>query len=962
MPLPKRPDLVLIDGSSYLYRAFHALPPLTNSAGQPTGAVHGVLSMLLKFLREFEPPHIAVVFDAPGRTFRDDLFAAYKANRAPMPDDLRAQTEPLLEAVEGLGLPLLRIEGVEADDVIGTLACRAAAAGQQVVISTGDKDMAQLVNEHITLVNTMSNSVLDRAGVKAKFDVYPEQIIDYLALVGDSSDNIPGIDKVGPKTAAKWLNKYGTLDGLLAHAAEVEGKVGDNLRAGLETLALSRKLATISCDLQLPLDAAGLVRRAADTTRLRALYRRLELRSLLAQLEAGSAAVAGITTAAGAAAGATPPALALQSSPSAPESAAAGAASGVGSAATGSDGANAIDTALPPPSDPVAAALAGLPRRYETVMDWEALSLWIEALRAADLFAFDTETSSLDYMRTEIVGVSFCIEPGHAAYVPLGHNYAGAPEQLDRARVLQALRPMLEDPNHGKVGQHLKFDIHVLQNYGVQLQGQRHDTMLESYVLNSTATRHDMDSMAAHLLGMRTIHFEDVAGKGAKQISFNQVSVEKAAEYAAEDADVTLRLHRVLWPRLQQLPALSGIYQQIEQPLVAVLQRMERHGVLIDRAMLQAQSGEIVLRLREIEALAHAEAAGPFNLESPKQLQQILFERLGLPVMRKTPSGTPSTAEDVLEELAVDYALPRLILEYRGLAKLRSTYTERLPEQINPDTGRVHTSYHQAVAATGRLSSTDPNLQNIPIRSPEGRRIRQAFIAPAGYRLLAADYSQIELRIMAHLSGDEGLLRAFAEERDIHQATAAEVFSVALDQVSPDQRRSAKAINFGLIYGMSAFGLARQLGVARAAAQSYVELYFARYPGVRRYMDATREQARRDGYVETVFGRRLYLPEIQSRNRQLQQGAERAAINAPMQGTAADIIKRAMITIDEWCQRPDVPAKLLMQVHDELVLEVAEDFIDQAAIEVGARMSAAAQLAVPLKVEVGSGLNWDQAH
>ena len=953
MPLPKRPDLVLIDGSSYLYRAFHALPPLANSAGQPTGAVHGVLSMLLKFLREFEPPHIAVVFDAPGRTFRDDLFAAYKANRAPMPDDLRAQIEPLLEAVEALGLPLLRIEGVEADDVIGTLACRAAAAGQQVVISTGDKDMAQLVNDHITLVNTMSNSVLDRAGVKAKFDVYPEQIIDYLALVGDSSDNIPGIDKVGPKTAAKWLNKYGTLDGLLAHAAEVEGKVGDNLRAGLETLALSRKLATISCDLQLPLDEAGLVRRAADSARLRALYRRLELRSLLAQLEAGSAAAAG-TAAAG-----TPPALALQSSAAAPDIAAAGAAAGAAPPAAATD---AADSALPPPSDPAAAALAGLPRRYETVMDWDTLSRWIEALRAADLFAFDTETSSLDYMRTEIVGVSFCIEPGHAAYVPLGHDYAGAPEQLDRARVLEALRPMLEDPNHGKVGQHLKFDIHVLQNYGVQLRGQRHDTMLESYVLNSTATRHDMDSMAAHLLGMRTIHFEDVAGKGAKQISFNQVSVEKAAEYAAEDADVTLRLHRVLWPRLQQLPALAGIYQQIEQPLVAVLQRMERHGVLIDRAMLHAQSGEIALRLREIEALAHVEAAGPFNLESPKQLQQILFERLGLPVMRKTPSGTPSTAEDVLEELAVDYPLPRLILEYRGLAKLRSTYTERLPEQINPDTGRVHTSYHQAVAATGRLSSTDPNLQNIPIRSPEGRRIRQAFTAPAGYRLLAADYSQIELRIMAHLSGDEGLLRAFAEERDIHQATAAEVFSVALDQVSPDQRRSAKAINFGLIYGMSAFGLARQLGVARAAAQSYVELYFARYPGVRRYMDATREQARRDGYVETVFGRRLYLPEIHSRNRQLQQGAERAAINAPMQGTAADIIKRAMLTIDAWCQRPEVPAKLLMQVHDELVLEVAEDFIDQAALEVGARMSAAAQLAVPLKVEVGSGLNWDEAH
>ena len=945
MPLPTRPDLVLIDGSSYLYRAFHALPPLTNSAGQPTGAVHGVLSMLLKFLREFEPPHIGVVFDAPGKTFRDDLFAEYKANRPPMPDDLRAQTEPLLEAVQGLGLPLLRIDGVEADDVIGTLAARAAAAGQQVLISTGDKDMAQLVNDNITLVNTMSNTVLDRAGVKAKFDVFPEQIIDYLALVGDSSDNIPGIDKVGPKTAAKWLNKYGTLDQLLAHAAEIEGKVGDNLRAGLTTLALSRQLATIRCDLELPLDKAGLVRRAADIARLRALYRRLELRTLLQQLETTAAAAAGAAASPGAAADALPAA----GGPIAPSDTAASKQA-------------AAPIELATPADPAAAALASVPRRYETVMDWDSLTRWIDALRAAELFAFDTETTSLDYMATEIVGVSFCIEPGHAAYVPLAHDYAGAPPQLDRVRVLEALRPLLEDPRHCKVGQHLKFDIHVLQNYGIQLRGQRYDTMLESYVLNSTATRHDMDSMAAHLLGMRTIHFEDVAGKGAKQITFNQVSVEKAAEYSAEDADVTLRLHRVLWPRLQQVPALARVYLEIEQPLVPVLQRMERHGVLIDRAMLHAQSGEIALRLREIETLAHVEAGAPFNLESPKQLQQILFERLQLPVMRKTPSGTPSTAEDVLEELAVDYPLPRLILEYRGLAKLRSTYTERLPEQIDGSTGRVHTSYHQAVAATGRLSSTDPNLQNIPIRSPEGRRIRQAFIAPPGQRLLAADYSQIELRIMAHLSGDEGLLRAFAEDRDIHQATAAEVFGVALDQVSGEQRRSAKAINFGLIYGMSAFGLARQLGIARAAAQSYVDLYFARYPGVRRYMDATREQARRDGYVETVFGRRLYLPEIRSRNRQLQQYAERSAINAPMQGTAADIIKRAMIEIDAWCQQPTVPAKLLMQVHDELVLEVAEDYLEQAALEVGLRMSGAAQLAVPLKVEIGSGLNWDEAH
>jgi len=958
MPLPTRPDLVLIDGSSYLYRAFHALPPLSNSAGQPTGAVHGVLSMLLKFLREFEPPHIGVVFDAPGKTFRDELFAEYKAHRPPMPDDLRLQTEPVLEAVEALGLPLLRIAGVEADDVIGTLACRAASAGQQVLISTGDKDMAQLVNERITLVNTMSGTVLDRAGVKAKFDVFPEQIIDYLALVGDSSDNIPGIDKVGPKTAAKWLNKYGTLDALRANADQIEGKVGDNLRAGLTTLALSRQLAAIRCDLELPLDDAGLVRRAADTARLRALYRRLELRSLLQQLEASAIHAAG-GTAASTGAVATPPGPVSTSGPVA--------TSGLVTAGGLADGSVPKDTAaaggdLPQPTDPVAAALASVPRRYETITDWDALSRWIEALKAAELFAFDTETTSLDYMRTEIVGVSFCIEPGHAAYVPLAHDYAGAPAQLERARVLEALRPLLEDPSHAKLGQHLKFDIHVLANHGVHLQGQRYDTMLESYVLNSTATRHDMDSMAERFLGLRTIHFEDVAGKGAKQISFNQVSVERAAEYSAEDADVTLRLHRVLWPRLEQVPALARVYQEIEQPLVPVLQRMERHGVLIDRAMLHAQSGELAVRMREIEALAHHEAGVAFNLESPKQLQQILFERLGLPVLRKTPTGTPSTAEDVLEELAADYPLPKLILEYRGFAKLRSTYTLRLPEQINPDTGRVHTSYHQAVAATGRLSSTDPNLQNIPIRSPEGRRIRQAFIAAPGYRLLAADYSQIELRIMAHLSGDEGLLQAFAEDRDIHQATAAEVFEVPLEQVSGEQRRSAKAINFGLIYGMSAFGLGRQLGVARGAAQSYVDLYFARYPGVRRYMDATREQARRDGYVETVFGRRLYLPEIRSRNRQLQQYAERSAINAPMQGTAADIIKRAMITIDAWCQRAEVPARLLMQVHDELVLEVPEDFLEQAAREVAARMNGAAQLAVPLKVEVGSGLNWDEAH
>jgi DNA polymerase-1 len=940
MLIPIQPDLVLIDGSSYLYRAFFALPPLSTGAGQPTGAIHGVVSMLLKFLREYSPKHIGVVFDAPGRTFRDDLYAEYKAQRQPMPDDLRSQIEPLHQIVEALGLPLLRIAGVEADDVIGTLACRAAAHGQQVVVSTMDKDMAQFVSERITLINTMSNSVLDRPGVKLKFDVFPEQIVDYLALVGDSSDNIPGVDKVGPKTAAKWLNKYGSLDGLLAHADEVEGKVGENLRASREIIALSRQLATIKMDLDVPLDASGLTRRAPDVPRLRELYKRFELRTMLTQLEASQPEAAAAAVASASPEGSTP------------EASASGASSLPITAVS--------DQLLV--TDPQAAALAQLPRQYDTIVDWSDLNRWIDKLSAASLFAFDTETSSLDYMRAEIVGVSFCVEPGHAAYVPLRHNYPGAPDQLNAQRVLDALRPILEDPAHAKLGQHLKFDMHVLKEAGIELRGQRFDSMLESYVLNSTATNHNLDSVAERYLSMSTIRFEDVAGKGAKQLSFNEVPIDRAAEYSAEDADVTMRLHRVLRSRLEQTPSLLRLYDEIEQPLVPVLFRMEHHGVLIDRNMLKVQSAEIAVRLREVEADAHREAGAPFNLESPKQLQQILFEKLQLPVLRKTPSGTPSTAEDVLEELAGSHALPKQILEYRGLAKLRSTYTEKLPEQINPNTGRVHTSYHQAVAATGRLSSMDPNLQNIPIRSPEGRRIRQAFIAAPGHRLLAADYSQIELRIMAHLSGDDGLLRAFAEDRDIHQATAAEVFGVSADQVSHDQRRSAKAINFGLIYGMSAFGLARQLGVARSAAQTYVELYFARYPGVRRYMESTREQAKLDGYVETVFGRRLYLPDIRSRNRALQQYAERSAINAPMQGTAADIIKRAMITVDEWCQRPDVPARLIMQVHDELVLEVREDFLEQARHEVTARMSDAAQLSVPLKVDAGSGMNWDEAH
>ncbi len=966
----RAPDLVLIDGSSYLYRAFHALPPLSNSAGQPTGAIHGVLSMLLKFLREYAPAHIGVVFDASGPTFRDALFTEYKAHRQPMPDPLRAQIEPLLEAVEALGLPVLRQAGVEADDVIGTLACRAERAGQQVLISTSDKDMAQLVCDGITLVNTMSGAVLDRAGVKAKFDVFPEQIIDYLALVGDSSDNIPGVEKVGPKTAAKWLNQYGTLDALLEHRDEIAGKVGENLRAGLSTLALSRQLASIRTDLSLPLEEATLVRREADLPRLRALYRRLELRALLQQLEASAAAQAGSGELAVAHAG----------------SARTGAAQ-LDSAEAALGPATAVEpaTALEPPApietepvvavsevlvatDPQAAAIASLPRHYETITQWDALTRWIETLSSAELIALDIATSGSDYMSAQIVGVSFCTEPGRAAYVPLAHDYPGAPAQLSRGSVLERLQPLLEDPTRPKVGQHLKFDAHALANHGVRLAGQRFDTMLESYVLDSTATRHTLDAMAARYLGIGTIRLEDVAGRGSKALAFNQVDVARAAEYAAEEADVTLRLHQVLWPKLARHASLERLYREIEQPLVSVLQRMERHGVLIDREMLRAQSGELATRLLEIQGLAHAEAGAPFNLESPKQLQQILFERLQLPVLRKTPGGTPSTAEDVLEELAASFRLPQIILDYRALAKLRSTYTERLPEQINRDTGRVHTSYHQAVAATGRLSSSDPNLQNIPVRSAEGRRIRQAFVAPPGYRLLAADYSQIELRIMAHLSGDEGLRRAFAEERDIHQATAAEVFGVPLEAVSADQRRSAKAINFGLIYGMSAFGLARQLGVPRAAAQNYVDLYFARYPGVRAYMERTREQARRDGFVETVFGRRLFLPDITSRNRQMQQYAERSAINAPMQGTAADIIKRAMLSVDAWTRAcsagegTSAPVSLIMQVHDELVFEVQEDFVTEAGGRISELMCAAAQLRVPLKVDIGHGANWDEAH
>jgi DNA polymerase I len=922
------PKLLLVDGSSYLYRAFHALPPLTNSKGEPTGAVLGVLNMVNKLMKEESPARAAVVFDAPGRTFRDDLFDQYKAHRAPMPDDLRSQVQPLLDAVEALGLPLLRVAGVEADDVIGTLALQAAAAGYDVLISTGDKDMAQLVGPRVGLVNTMSNTRLDRAGVKAKFDVFPEQIVDYLALVGDSSDNIPGVTGVGPKTAAKWLNQYQNLDSLIGHAVAITGKVGENLRSELPALELSRKLATIDTQVPLEVHAEGLCPREPDVPRLRELYERMELRLLL---------------------------RALDSSPAGVVEAASGQAANTSADATRTDAFAAHERTT-------ADSATARRRDYQGITTQETFDAWLEKLRAAPLISFDTETDSLDYMRARIVGVSFAVSPGEAAYVPLSHDYPGAPPQLDRDRVLAALKPLLEDAAKPKLGHHLKFDNHILANYGIALRGQRFDSMLESYVLNSVTTRHDMDSTVQKYLGIKTIPYEDVCGKGAKQITFNQVEVERATEYAAEDADVTLQLHQALWPQLEALPRLKNLYESIEQPLVSVLYGMERTGVLVDRELLKKQSAELSVRMVELQAQAHIEAGAPFNVDSPKQLQEILFGKLQIPVIRKTPTGQPSTAEDVLEELAAAYPLPKLILEYRGIAKLKSTYTDKLPEQIDVQTGRIHTSYHQAVAATGRLSSSDPNLQNIPIRTPEGRRIRQAFIAAQGYCLVAADYSQIELRIMAHLSGDASLLTAFAEDRDVHQATAAEVFGAPLHAVTADQRRSAKAINFGLIYGMSAFGLARQLGIGRGEAQKYVDLYFERYPGVKRYMDETKQRARDAGFVETIFGRRLYLPEILSRNQALRQYAERSAINAPMQGTAADIIKRAMIDVDGWLRSADVPARIIMQVHDELVLEVADSAVATIVQQLRQRMAAAADLRVPLKVDVGIGLNWDEAH
>jgi DNA polymerase-1 len=898
----------MVDGSSYLYRAFHALPPLSNSRGEPTGAVYGVVNMLLKLLKEHEPRYVAVLFDAAGKTFRDEIYEKYKAQRTPMPDELRRQIAPLHAVVRALGLPLLQIEGVEADDVIGTLAKRAAADGLDTVISTIDKDMAQVVGDRVRIVNTMFDTTLDRDGVRRKFGVEPEQIVDYLALVGDTSDNIPGVPGIGTKSAAALLARFGSLEGIYASLdrldqAPVRGaaRLAESLAAHRDDAMLSRALATIRCDVPLDFAPQQLEPSPPDNARLRELYRALEFGTLLRSLPVEEA---------------------------------------------------------PPPPKPASAP----PAHYETILDEASLDRWIARLAAAERFALDTETTSLDYMHAEIVGVSFAVAPGEAAYVPVAHRYPAAPDQLPRELVLARLRPLIEGDAHTKIGHHLKYDAHVLANHGIELRGVRHDTMLESYLLDATATRHDLDSIALRYLSRDTIHYEHVTGRGRHQIAFEEVPLEQAGPYASEDADVALQLHDALWPRLVASPALERLYTEVETPLSTVLLRMERAGVLIDAPMLKQQSKELAQKLNEIEQRVQVVAGTRFNLGSPKQLQEVLFEHMGLPVLRKTQTGQASTAEDVLEELAENYELPRLILEHRSLSKLRSTYTDNLPRQINERTGRVHTSYHQAVAATGRLSSADPNLQNIPVRTGEGRRIRQAFIAPEGCVLLAADYSQIELRIMAHLSGDEGLLRAFGSGSDIHRATAAEVFGVPLDQVSADQRRAAKVINFGLIYGMSAFGLAKQLGLERGAAQAYVDLYFQRYPGVKAFMDRTRREAHDRGYVETVFGRRLYLPEINSRNAQRRQYAERSAINAPMQGTAADVIKRAMVAIDRWLVATGARARLIMQVHDELVFEVPLEEAEAVRTEACRLMTGAGSLDVPLEVDARTGANWDEAH
>ncbi len=913
----KSPPFVLVDGSSYLYRAYHAMPPLTNAAGQATGAIYGVVNMMKRLLRDYNPEHIAVVFDAKGKTFRNDLYPEYKATRPPMPDDLREQIEPLHAVVKAMGFPLLMVEGVEADDVIGTLAAQATALKMSTLISTGDKDMAQLVNEHVHLINTMSNTYTDETAVQEKYGITPARIIDYLALMGDKVDNIPGVPSVGPKTATKLLQQYDTLDGVIAHANEVKGKLGEKLRDAVSNLPLSYELATIKCDVPLDYAPAELQMQSPDTDALSDLFHELEFKTWLKELGGSIAEPA---------------------------------KSNANPRHSADD-----DVVIPDKVEKI---------DYETIFTQERLQDWISRLTATDLFAFDTETTSLNYLEAHIVGVSFAITAGEAAYVPLTHSYPGAPEQLDLDDTLALLKPLLEDPQQYKVGQNLKYDRHILLNHSIDLQGIKHDTMLQSYVLNSTATRHDMDSLAERYLGRSTIHFEDVAGKGKKQLTFDQIDINVAAPYAAEDADITLQLHQTLWPQLQAIPSLLEVYQTIDMPLIPVLNTLERNGVNIDFWMLQQQSDALAIQIADQEKQAFVIADKEFNLGSPKQLQDILYVQLGLPIKKKTPKGQPSTAEAVLQELADDgHELPTIIMAHRSLSKLKSTYTDRLPEQVSPKTGRVHTSYHQAVTATGRLSSSDPNLQNIPIRSAEGRKIREAFVAPDGYTILAADYSQIELRIMAHLSEDDSLLKAFSSGEDIHRHTAAEIFGVELDDVDNDQRRSAKAINFGLIYGMSAHGLSKQLGIERFQAAEYMETYFARYPGVQRYMNDTREQAKIDGYVETLFGRRLYLPEINASNGMRRQYAERTAINAPMQGTAADIIKRAMCDIQVWLQEEaNSQIRMIMQVHDELVFEIPTDQVDDAGKQIKQLMEKAASLAVPLIVDVGAGDNWEVAH
>ena len=892
-------QLVLVDGSSYLYRAFHAMPNLANSRGEATGAVYGIVNMLRRLQREYDTPYFAVVFDAPGKTFRDRLYSAYKANRPPMPDELRSQVDKVHTVIRALGLPLLSVPDVEADDVIGTLARMATAHGMETLVVSGDKDLAQLVDASVRMCDSMKDVVYDAEGVEAKFGVPPERIVDFLALVGDTSDNIPGVPKVGPKTAVRWLKEYGSLDRLVAQADSVPGKVGESLRASLDQLPLSHQLATVKCDVVLEEGPADLKIGTPDDDVLRQLYAELEFKTWLADL----------------------------------------------------GGLNEVDQ-----EDGRDSA------QYEIVLDEKALSRWLKRLSEAPLFAFDTETTSIDAMRARIVGVSFTVAPGEGAYVPLAHDYLDAPQQLNREDVLEALRPLLEDPDQEKVGQNLKYDCTVLSHHGITLAGMRFDTMLESYVLDSTGSRHDMDTLALKYLGHKTISYEEVAGKGKGQLSFNEVPLEQAGPYAAEDAEVTLRLHQVLFERLQQEQGQRELFERIEMPLVPVLSKIERTGVRVDCDMLAAQSAELAERISELEGMAYEEAGATFNIASPKQIQEILFEQLKLPVLAKTPKGQPSTAESVLVELAEQHELPRLILEHRGLSKLRSTYTEKLPALVNPDTRRVHTSYHQAAVATGRLSSSDPNLQNIPVRTAEGRRIREAFVPAPGMQLIAADYSQIELRIMAHLSADEGLLGAFEKEEDVHRATAAEVFGTPVEEVSSDQRRSAKAINFGLIYGMSAFGLARQLGIERGQAQEYIERYFERYPGVRTFMDTIRARVREQRFVETVFGRRLFLADISSSNHARRQAAERAAINAPMQGTAADLIKLAMLSVDRWLREDNSSARIIMQVHDELVLEAPEPDTARVAGAVAELMASVAELAVPLKVDVGSGSNWAQAH